>query len=105
MMPASPTLQIPATPTLPLQGDACHLPEDLPQFDAVLAANLVCRLPEPMLFLHRLPSLVKPGGVAVIVSPHSWLPAWTPKAKWIGGFNGKDGKPIYTATAMVRPCN
>ena len=38
----------------------------------------------------------------MIVSPHSWLPAWTPKAKWIGGFNGKDGKPVYTATAMVR---
>ena len=82
-----------------LQGDACHLPLDLPKFDAVLAANLVCRLPDPMLFLNRLPSLVKPGGIAVIVSPHSWLAAWTPKSKWIGGFSNK-GKAVHTASAM-----
>jgi SAM-dependent methyltransferase len=69
------------------QGDACHLPSNLSKFDAILAANLVCRLPEPMKFFERLPSLVKPGGVAVIISPHSWLPAWTPKSKWIGGYN------------------
>ena len=68
-------------------------------FDAVLAANLVCRLPDPMLFLNRLPSLVKPGGIAVIISPHSWLAAWTPKSKWIGGFS-KDGKPVHTSSAM-----
>ena len=29
------------------QGDACSLRPDLGQFDAVLAANLLCRLPEP----------------------------------------------------------
>lgn len=69
------------------QGDACDLPSNLSQFDAVLAANLVCRLPEPMKFFDRLPSLVKPGGVLVLVSPHSWLEAWTPKDKWIGGHN------------------
>ncbi len=48
------------SPRYPLsQGDACDLPAKLPQFDAVLAANLVCRLPEPLKFLDRLPSLVK----------------------------------------------
>jgi hypothetical protein len=40
------------------QGDACALPADLPLCDAVLAANLLCRLPDPMLFIDRLPSLV-----------------------------------------------
>ncbi|GAX83216.1 hypothetical protein CEUSTIGMA_g10642.t1 [Chlamydomonas eustigma] len=83
-----------------MQGDACALPSNLSKFDAILAANLVCRLPEPMEFFERLPSLVKPGGVAVIISPHSWLPAWTPKSKWIGGYN-KDGKPVYTASSMT----
>lgn len=97
---ASVDKEIPRSRTRFMQGDACSLPDNLAQFDAVLAANLVCRLPDPMLFLNRLPSLVKPGGIAVIVSPHSWLPAWTPKEKWIGGFY-KDGKPIHTADGMA----
>ena len=36
-----------------------------------------------------MPSLIKKGGVLVLVSPHSWLAAWTPKEKWVGGFVGK----------------
>jgi hypothetical protein len=40
------------------KGDACALPANLPKCDAVLAANLLCRLPDPMLFIDRLPSLV-----------------------------------------------
>lgn len=55
------------------QGDACSLPEALGQFDAVLAANLLCRLPAPGAFLSRTATLVKPGGVLVMVSPYSWL--------------------------------
>ena len=39
---------------------------------AVLAANLLCRLPDPQRFLARLPSLIKPGGV----SRHAWRPGW-----------------------------
>ncbi len=66
----------------------------------------------------------RPGGLAVIVSPHSWLPGWTPKDKWLGGYNKVDcegeqiareglffmthldpcslqgGKPVYTASSM-----
>ena len=61
------------------QGDACNLPSDLGQFGCVLAANLVCRLPNPYQFLDRLPSLVAPGGVLVITSPYSWLEKFTPK--------------------------
>lgn len=68
------------------QGDACALSADLRPFDAILAANLLCRLPEPMKFLDRAKDLVKPGGVLVLVSPYSWLPGWTPKEKWLGGF-------------------
>jgi hypothetical protein len=29
------------------QGDACKLPADLGTFDAILAANLLCRVPDP----------------------------------------------------------
>lgn len=127
---------------------------------SVLAANLLCRLPDPRQFLRRLPSLIKPGGVScrgrsrqevlicthpavlphaqlsraeqgmplqslcshsaegmgvegasrstfsgvlcrsvvvclpqvlVLVSPYSWLPAWTPKEQWLGGFTDKVG--------------
>lgn len=60
-------------------GDACNLPSDLGQFGAVLAANLICRLPEPMGFFNRLKDLVLPTGILVITSPYSWLEQYTPK--------------------------
>ncbi|CAM9248232.1 unnamed protein product, partial [Choristocarpus tenellus] len=61
-------------------GDACSLDHTkLGTFDAVLASNLLCRLPRPRKFLESLSALVKPGGVAVIVSPYSWLTEYTPR--------------------------
>ena len=74
-------------------GDACALrPMDAP-FDAILAANLMCRcvmskdrahiqavtplcrrsLPDPTKFLDALPHMLTPDGVVVLVSPYSWL--------------------------------
>lgn len=70
------------------QGNACALRSDIGQFDAVLAANLLCRLPEPQAFLERCADLVKPGGVLVLVSPYSWLEEYTEKSKWLGGVAG-----------------
>eukprot|EP00736_Rhodelphis_marinus_P014371 Rmarinus@m.9079 len=67
-------------------GDACDLPSDLGTFDAVLAANLLCRLPAPRVFLERCRTLVKPGGVLVLVSPYSWLEEYTPMVHWVGGY-------------------
>lgn len=64
------------------QGDAMDLPEDLGAFDRVHAANLLCRLPEPMRLLRRLPALVKPGGELVIATPCTWLEEFTPPANW-----------------------
>lgn len=61
------------------QGDACNLPLDLGQFGCVLAANLICRLPDPMAFLLRLSNLVAPGGICVITSPYSFLEEYTSK--------------------------
>lgn len=60
------------------QGDAMDLREDLGDFDLVHAANLLCRLPQPLRFLDRLPRLVRPGGRFVISTPATWLPEYTP---------------------------
>lgn len=68
-------------------GDAMALREDLGEFDVVLAANLIDRLSDPALFLARLPSLVKPGGQLVLTSPYTWLEEFTPREKWLGGFD------------------
>ncbi|KAH9254887.1 5-histidylcysteine sulfoxide synthase [Batrachochytrium salamandrivorans] len=68
-----------------IKGDACALQLDDEQFDAVLAANLLCRLPQPLAFLNQLPKLVKPGGIVVLVSPYSWLVEYTPNLNnWLG---------------------
>ena len=81
------------------EGDACVLPRSLlggggsgsdfdafGRHDAVLAANLLCRLPDPAAFLAQCARLLRPGGVLVLVSPYSWLEAWTPKDRWLGGY-------------------
>ena len=66
-------------------GDAMALHADLRNFDLVLAANLLCRLPEPANFLQRLPGLVAPGGQLLLTTPFSWLPEYTAPEHWIGG--------------------
>ena len=58
--------------------DACHLPE-LGQFGCVLAANLICRLPDSRLFLEKLSDLLVPGGILLITSPYSWSQDFTPQ--------------------------
>ncbi|MCX6969047.1 MAG: putative 4-mercaptohistidine N1-methyltransferase [Verrucomicrobia bacterium] len=66
-------------------GDATALRADIGSFDIVLAANLLCRLPEPAKFLRRLPDLVAPGGQLLLGTPFSWLPEYTAPEHWIGG--------------------
>ena len=60
------------------QGDAMNLRADLGSFDLVHAANLLCRLPEPLRFLHRLSDLVNPGGTLVMATPATWMEEYTP---------------------------
>jgi len=69
-------------------GDAMALPDNLGAFDVVLAANLLCRLPDPHEFLARLPSLVRPGGQLLLTTPFTWLEEYTPRDAWIGGRAG-----------------
>lgn len=64
------------------QGDAMNLAADLGSFDRVHAANLLCRLPEPVRLLDRLPDLVKSGGELVLATPCTWLEEFTPPANW-----------------------
>lgn len=68
-----------------LHGDAMNLPASLGSFDRVHAANLVCRLPEPLRLLDRLPSLVNTGGELVLATPCTWLAKFTPPQNWPGG--------------------
>ncbi|MEZ5936553.1 MAG: methyltransferase domain-containing protein [Alphaproteobacteria bacterium] len=63
-------------------GDAVELAETLPPADLVFAANLLCRLPMPARFLQALPRLVKPGGQLLLVTPFTWLSAFTPEDAW-----------------------
>jgi putative 4-mercaptohistidine N1-methyltranferase len=65
-------------------GDATVLPADLADFDVVLAANLICRLPQPQKFLDRLPTLVKSGGQLLLTTPFTWLDDYTPPELWLG---------------------
>ncbi len=81
-------------------GDATALREDLGEFDVVLLANLIDRLRNPMSCLTRLPRLLKPGGQLILASPYTWLEAFTPPARWLGGFR-RGRKPVRTFDTLT----
>jgi putative 4-mercaptohistidine N1-methyltranferase len=88
-----------------LQGDAMALPEDLGPFDVVLMANLIDRLSSPLRCLARLSELVAPGGQLIITSPYTWLEDFTPRERWLGGFqrNGQNVTTLDGLTAALTP--
>jgi RimJ/RimL family protein N-acetyltransferase/SAM-dependent methyltransferase len=67
-------------------GDACA-PAPAAQlggpFDALLLANLLCRVPDPLQCLRALPPLCAPDAVVLVVSPYSWLDQYTPRERWL----------------------
>jgi len=66
--------------------DVCSLPLYLKDFDAVVLANVLCRLPQPSVCLERMQGangLVKAGGILVITTSFDWLPQYTPSNNWI----------------------
>lgn len=80
-------------------GDACALPSDLPQFDAILLANLLCRLPNPKACLAQLTGpqgLLRPGGLLMITSPFSWLKEFTPEQHWLCGPSQSSSEGLHT---------
>lgn len=68
-----------------IQGDAMALPGDIGGFDRVHAANLICRLTDPVLLLDRFPDLVNPGGELVLATPCTWLESFTAPDHWPPG--------------------
>jgi putative 4-mercaptohistidine N1-methyltranferase len=68
-----------------LQGDAMALPEGMGGFDRVHAANLICRLTDPIALLQRFPDLVNPGGELILATPCTWLEGFTAPEKWPPG--------------------
>jgi putative 4-mercaptohistidine N1-methyltranferase len=82
-------------------GDATCLPSDLGQFDVVLMANLIDRLPAPLKCLERLPGLLRPGGQLIVASPYTWLANYTPRKNWLGGWV-RAGRPVTTFAALRR---
>jgi putative 4-mercaptohistidine N1-methyltranferase len=73
------------------QGDAMNLRADLGRFDVVLLANLIDRLSDPLRCLERLADCVVPGGQLVVTSPYTWLPEFTPRDRWLGGYADSSG--------------
>ncbi|HUF63025.1 MAG TPA: putative 4-mercaptohistidine N1-methyltransferase [Verrucomicrobiales bacterium] len=84
------------------QGDAMDLPGSLGAFDAVLAANLLCRLPQPDRLLSRLPNLVRAHGQLVLTTPCTWLEEFTPRQHWLGGFQDGAGRAVATLEGLTQ---
>lgn len=78
-----------------MQGDACNLKAVYTDYDLVLAANLLDRLYDPILFLQNIHQRINAGGLLVLASPYTWLEEHTEKANWLGGFK-KDGESFST---------
>ncbi|CAF0838292.1 unnamed protein product [Adineta steineri] len=67
-------------------GDACSLPLHLKEFDAVVAADILCDLQKPSICLKRMQGingLVKTGGILVLTTSFNWSPQFTPPNNWI----------------------
>jgi len=86
-------------------GDALKLHANLGSFDVVLAANLLCRLEDPIQLLLRFSDLVRPGGQLILVSPYSWSRDFTPFPKWLGGYenDGTRYDTFVTITKFLEP--
>jgi putative 4-mercaptohistidine N1-methyltranferase len=75
-------------------GDAMAIDPALGTFDGLLAANLVCRVPDPTALLQSFAKVINPGGVLVLVSPYSWWDGATSPDKWIGGKPGLERSEV-----------
>jgi putative 4-mercaptohistidine N1-methyltranferase len=84
-----------------IRADAMALPEDLTGYDLIIAANLIDRLPSPRRFLSSVHQRLNPEGLLVLTSPYTWLPEFTPREEWLGGFSC-DGKDFFTLDGLKK---
>eukprot|EP00798_Chlamydomonas_sp_ICE-L_P005380 gene5380-5600_t len=85
-----------------VQGDACHLPTSYHgSFDAVMVSNLLDRVPEPLQLLKETARVLRPGGLMLLSSPHSWSNEYTGKSNWLGGVY-KDGLPTRSHDVLAQ---
>lgn len=70
-------------------GDAMCLPNNILGYDCVLACNLICRLPDPIVLIKNFSHLVKSNGQLIITTPFTWLKEFTPPNNWLNK-NHKD---------------
>ncbi len=71
-------------------GDAAAFPAERGPFDVVLMGNLIDRVPDPVACLQKAAELLQSGGQLLITSPYTWLEAFTPREKWLGGRHPDD---------------
>lgn len=86
-----------------ITADALALPADLGQFDIVLAANLIDRVPDPQVLLRGLKSVVAPGGDLIITSPYTWLEEFTPKSAWLSSIAPAGRKTVEVIGQLLAP--
>jgi putative 4-mercaptohistidine N1-methyltranferase len=86
-------------------GDALKLRATLGDFDVMLAANLLCRLEDPIQLVLKFSQLVRKGGQLILVSPYSWNRDFTPQPKWLGGYehDGRKYETFVTLTKFLEP--
>lgn len=70
-------------------ADVMSLENSEEKYDVILAANILCRLPDPRAFLNMLSLLMNPEGQLILISPYSWLEGFTPEQSWLGKGNQK----------------
>lgn len=80
-------------------ADACKLGSEHRDYDLVFAGNLIDRLQDPAGFLSGVHQLLTDNGVLVISSPYTLLEEFTPRSRWIGGFQ-RNGKPFTVLDGM-----
>ncbi len=81
------------------QADACNLKPIYQGYDLIFAGNLLDRLYDPEKFLIDLSHRLNTGGMLILTSPYTWLEEFTPKSKWIGGYQ-REGQNISTLQGL-----
>lgn len=86
------------------RADACSLPSEYVDFDAVLVANVLCRLPSPSSLLSRMAgelAVVRKGGLLMLTTPFTWMEQFTPRDVWLGGYYDQTGTAKSSEEALT----